>query len=58
MGASSYFTTVYTPQQAGAWTPFSWIRQYWPGQVQRLERRRNLAWGAPDISATARSPAG
>jgi uncharacterized protein YkwD len=55
MGASSYFRhELYTPQGARTWTPFSaWIRWYWPGPGYRSwSAGENLAWGAPDISAS------
>jgi uncharacterized protein YkwD len=55
MGASSYFRhDLYTPQRDRAWTPFStWIRWYWPGPGYRAwSAGENLAWGAPDISAS------
>lgn len=55
MGASSYFRhELYTPQRDRAWTPFStWIRWYWPGPGYRAwSAGENLAWGAPDISAS------
>jgi uncharacterized protein YkwD len=55
MGASSYFRhELYTPQQSRAWTPFStWIRWYWPGPgYSAWSVGENLAWGAPDISAS------
>jgi uncharacterized protein YkwD len=55
MGASSYFRhELYAPQQSRAWTPFAtWIRWYWPGPGYRAwSAGENLAWGAPDISAS------
>jgi uncharacterized protein YkwD len=55
MGASSYFRhELYTPQRDRAWTSFStWIRWYWPGPGYRAwSAGENLAWGAPDISAS------
>jgi uncharacterized protein YkwD len=55
MGASSYFRhELYTPQRARAWTPFStWVRWYWPGPgYSAWSAGENLAWGAPDISAS------
>jgi uncharacterized protein YkwD len=55
MGASSYFRhELYTPQRDRAWTSFStWIRWYWPGPGYRVwSAGENLAWGAPDISAS------
>jgi uncharacterized protein YkwD len=55
MGASSYFRhELYTPQQRRTWTPFStWIRGYWPGPGYHVwSAGENLAWGAPDISAS------
>jgi uncharacterized protein YkwD len=55
MGASSYFRhELYTPHRTRAWTPFStWIRWYWPGPGYRAwSAGENLAWGAPDISAS------
>jgi uncharacterized protein YkwD len=55
MGASSYFRhELYTPNERRTWTPFStWIRWYWPGPGYRVwSAGENLAWGAPDISAS------
>lgn len=55
MGASSYFLhELYTPTRDRAWTPFSiWIRWYWPGPgYSAWSAGENLAWGAPDISAS------
>ena len=55
MGAASYFRhELYTPQRDQAWTSFSaWIRWYWPGPGYRgWSAGENLAWGAPDISAS------
>jgi uncharacterized protein YkwD len=55
MGASSYFRhDLYTPRRDRRWTSFStWIRWYWPGPGYRAwSAGENLAWGAPDISAS------
>jgi uncharacterized protein YkwD len=55
MGASSYFRhDLYTPQRDRAWTSFStWIRWYWPGPgYSTWSAGENLAWGAPEISAS------
>src|SRR5687768_10765871 len=55
MGASSYFRhDLFTPQRDRRWTSFStWIRWYWPGPGYRAwSAGENLAWGAPDISAS------
>jgi uncharacterized protein YkwD len=55
MGSSSYFRhELYTPRRNRAWTPFAtWIRWYWPGPGYRAwSAGENLAWGAPDISAS------
>jgi uncharacterized protein YkwD len=55
MGASSYFRhELYTPDGRRTWTSFStWIRWYWPGPGYRVwSAGENLAWGAPDISAS------
>jgi uncharacterized protein YkwD len=55
MGASSYFRhELYTPQRDRTWTSFStWIRWYWPGPgYHAWSAGENLAWGAPDISAS------
>jgi uncharacterized protein YkwD len=55
MGASSYFRhELFTPNERRTWTSFStWIRWYWPGPGYRAwSAGENLAWGAPDISAS------
>ena len=55
MGAASYFRhELYTPTRATTWTSFgTWIRWYWPGPgYSSWSAGENLAWGAPDISAS------
>ena len=55
MAAASYFRhEFHTPTSAVSWTPFSvWIRWYWPGPgYSSWSAGENLAWGAPDITAS------
>jgi uncharacterized protein YkwD len=55
MAAASYFRhELYTPAGAADWTSFSaWIRWYWPGPgYASWGAGENLAWGAPDLTAS------
>jgi uncharacterized protein YkwD len=55
MAAASYFRhELYKPTGAASWVSFStWIRWYWPGPgYTSWSAGENLAWAAPDISAS------
>jgi uncharacterized protein YkwD len=55
MGRASYFRhDLFTPARTRDWTPFgTWIRWFWPGPgYGSWSAGENLAWGAPDISAS------
>jgi uncharacterized protein YkwD len=55
MAAASYFRhELYTPSGSATWTSFGkWIRWYWPGPgYSAWSAGENLAWGAPDITAS------
>jgi uncharacterized protein YkwD len=55
MATASYFAhELFTPDRSNRWTPFgTWIRWFWPGPgYSSWSAGENLAWGAPEISAS------